>query len=378
MLHFDNLTTMENRAPRIGMKAESLIRLREGGFNVPDGFVITPDELRSFTDADLAAHADENALYAVRSSGTSEDLGNASFAGQYTSYLNVRGLADLRAAIENCAQSIHSDRVAAYARHNNINIEGSKMAVIVQRMVESEISGVAFSVDSINGRDKEVVIEAVCGLGEQLVSGHVNPAYYSYDWYEDTFTSYKGGALSRPQVKRLAETVTDIQAYYGFPVDVEWAIAGDALFILQSRPITTIHYKAIQGEWTAADGASAPARKALDASLHGLVFGESEAGIFFARPYWRLRAGKNKDRYLKRMEHIWTKNQAKLRKRLEEITELGQAWASGGLLDCAEDIFFLSMRDIESKLSLKKKAAKNRKYYRSFINFKSPAVICGR
>jgi pyruvate,water dikinase len=184
------------------------------------------------------------------------------------------------------------------------------MAVIVQRMVDSEKSGVAFSIDSVKGLDKEIIIEAVDGLGEKLVSGHVTPDYYSYNWYEEKLTSYDGGVLSKEDVRKLAAVIVDIQVYYGFPVDVEWAIAGGKIYILQSRPITTISYKSIPIEWTTADfrdgGVSGAACKALMGSLYGLVFNasfleslktikmlskkynESIYETFFARPYWSL------------------------------------------------------------------------------------------
>jgi len=307
VLRFDELAALENRKALIGMKAESLIRLREGGFNVPDGFVITAGELDSFSDADLAEYADENDLYAVRSSGTCEDLADSSFAGQYDTYLNVRGIANLRAAIEKCARSVHNDRVVAYAERNGVDIGDCKMAVIVQRMAQAEKAGVAFSIDCVNGLDKEIIIEAVSGLGEQLVSGHVNPDYYSYNWFEEKFTAYDGGVLTKAEVKKLSAVILDIQIYYGFPVDVEWAVAGGEIYILQSRPITTINYRAINGEWTTADfrdgGVSVSVCKPLMASLYGLCFDDSVLksfqkvklaskkiksmyDVFFARPYW--------------------------------------------------------------------------------------------
>jgi len=313
MYSFDELISINNRKPLIGMKAESLIRLREGGFNVPDGSVVTAGEL--VTTETLAAYADENTEYAVRSSCTSEDLTFSSFAGQYDTFLNIKGHANLLASIKKCVHSIHNERVSAYAKHSNIDISSSKMAVIVQRMVNSEKSGVAFSIDSVNGLDKVILIEAVSGLGEQLVSGHVTPDTYFYNWYDEEFTAYKGGVLTREEVKKLAGIVLEIQVYYGFPVDVEWAITGDEVHILQSRPITAISYKSIPNEWTTADfrdgGVSSAACKTLMASLYGLVFNSSFLDslktikllpknnndsiyeIFFARPYWCLTAEKN-------------------------------------------------------------------------------------
>ena len=310
MYTFDELTTVNDRKSLIGMKAEGLINLREGGFNVPDGFVVTVDEVHAVTAEQLSEYADENIEYAVRSSGTSEDMQNSSFAGQYETFLNVKGYKNLLEAIHKCAESLHSERVTAYAKRSGIDISASKMAVIVQCMVHSEKSGVAFSVDSVNGNDKEIMIEAVTGLGDELVSGHVTPDYYSYNWYDEVFTTYNGGVLTRDEVKKLAEIVLAIQVYHGFPVDVEWAITGDTVHILQSRSITAITCRAIPDEWTTADfrdgGVSSATCKTLMASFYGLVFNPSFSDslkaikllpkndgtniydVFFARPYWNL------------------------------------------------------------------------------------------
>jgi pyruvate,water dikinase len=310
MYTFDELVNIDNRRELIGMKAESLICLRENGFNVPDGFVITTDEINSFTDEELAKYLNESYEYAVRSSGTYEDLSDLSFAGQYDTFLNVKGIADIRVAIRKCAGSINNERVAAYAKRNKINIEDCKIAVIIQRMINSEKAGVAFSIDSINGLDKEIIIEAVNGLGEQLVSGHAIPSCYSYNWYDEKITTYNGDVLTQGEVKNLSDIILKIQISYGFPVDVEWAITGKEIHILQSRPITTIGYKAIPDEWTTADfrdgGVSAATCKALMGSLYGLVFNsafldslkaikllsnnynDSIYETFFARPYWCL------------------------------------------------------------------------------------------
>ena len=315
MYSFDELKSINNRKPLIGMKAESLIHMRENGFNVPDGFVVTTTELSNVTEEMLSQYADQSTLYAVRSSGTSEDLDGYSFAGQYETFLNVKGYTDLLLAIQGCAHSISNERVAAYAKRNSIDVTKSKMAVVVQRMVNSDKSGVAFSIDSVNGRDKEIIIEAVGGLGDKLVSGHVTPDTYAYNWYDETITSDKGGVLTQDEVRKLAEAVLDIQILYGFPVDIEWAIADDTVYILQSRPITTFSYRDIPNEWTTADfrdgGVSAAACKTLMASLYGLVFNnsfldslkaikllsinnnDSIYDVFFARPYWSLTMEKD-------------------------------------------------------------------------------------
>ena len=311
MYTFDQLKNMDDRMAQIGAKAESLVRMREGGFNVPDGFVVCVGE----NAGDIDKFADGKTQYAVRSSGTSEDLEKTSFAGQYDTYLNVQGVEQIENAIRRCQNSINNDRLKAYAKKANIDISLGGVAVIVQEMVPAKKAGVAFSVDSLNGLDKEIIIEAVSGLGDQLVGGQVTPDYYSYNWYTETFTAYNGGVLTKTEVLKLSKTILDIQEFYGFPVDVEWAMAGEEIFILQSRPITTIGYKAIPDEWTTADfrdgGVSASACKALMASLYGLVFGDSFTGslktiklleksydkpiydIYFGRPYWRLTIEKD-------------------------------------------------------------------------------------
>ncbi len=310
MYSFNELQSIKNRKPLIGMKAESLIRLREGGFNVPDGFVITSDEAFSFSEEELGSYLKSGVSYAVRSSGTSEDLADSSFAGQYDTFLNVSGAENLSSAIRKCAGSLYNERVAAYCERSNIDFNDCKIAVIVQEMVNSDKAGVAFSVDSINGNDKEILIEAVKGLGEQLVSGHVTPDSYSYNWYAEKTTVYSGDTLSYDEVRSLALKVLEIQIFYGFPVDVEWAFKNNEIYILQSRPVTVINYRNIPDEWTTADfrdgGVSAAACKTLMGSLYGLVFNASFLGslktiklldknygksiyeTYFARPYWNL------------------------------------------------------------------------------------------
>ena len=292
----------------IGKKAEGLTQLQEAGFNVPDFFVVTsPGD-------DISQYIDENTLYAVRSSGTSEDLAGASFAGLYDSFLNVKGYANLLEAVKKCMDSVNNERVTEYAKHNHINT--GKMAVIVQRMVNSEKSGVAFSIDSINGFDKVIIIEAVSGLGDKLVSGHVTPDYYAYNWYDEKFTTYNGGVLTQDEVRKLCEVILDIQIFYGFPVDVEWAMANGEIYILQSRPITTISCRAIHDEWTTANfrdgGVSSKVCKPLISSLYALVFTSSFLDFYkatkllpqnykdvlsydmiFGRPYWRLTTEKD-------------------------------------------------------------------------------------
>ncbi|GHU43883.1 phosphoenolpyruvate synthase [Clostridia bacterium] len=310
MYSFDELKTIANRAKLIGMKAENLIRLREGSFPVPDGFVLTAGELVSFSEEELAAYADPSVSYAVRSSGIGEDLAGVSFGGQFDSFLNVKGLANLREAIRKCASFLQDEHVIVYAKSKNIDLATLKMAVIVQEMIPGEKAGIASSIDSTSGRDTEILIEAVAGFGDALMQGSAKLHAYSYDWYHERFIRKTGDLLSEDEVRRISEMVLDIQIYYGFPVDVEWAITGEKIHILQSSPITTITYHSIPGEWSTAifrdGGVSTGACKALMGSLYGRVFQAafldslktngllgknyepSIYEIFFARPYWFL------------------------------------------------------------------------------------------
>jgi pyruvate,water dikinase len=297
---------MDHRPNRIGMKAESLVAMLGGGFRVPDGFVVCVGE----TADGIEKFADEDIEYAVRSSGLCEDLPGVSFAGQYDSYLHVKGFDNLKKAIADCQQSIHSPRVQAYVTMQGIDASSSAMAVIVQKMVNADCAGVAFSVNPINGKDTEMLIEAVEGTGEKLVSGLVTPESYAYNWYDETSHDFSHLILSYDKMNELCDIVLSIQEFYGFPVDVEWAIQNDEIYILQSRPITAISYQGIPEEWTTADfrdgGVSASCCKTLMASLYGLVFHDSFLSsvktikllkdsdqpsiykVFYGRPFWML------------------------------------------------------------------------------------------
>lgn len=201
---------------------------------------------------------------AVRSSATSEDGSESAWAGQLESYLNVQK-DNVIDRIKKCWASLFNPRAILYRIKKNDTSEIS-VAVVVQQMIESEVSGVAFSVNPTNNHSDEVVIEAAYGLGEAIVSGSVNPDNFvvhrktnlihkivnnqskklvKNDHNENVWINLDSSIASMQKIKdknilELSKTVIDIEDYYGFPVDVEWAIKNEELFILQCRPITTV------------------------------------------------------------------------------------------------------------------------------------------
>ncbi len=227
----------------VGGKANGLNKLMSWGLNVPAGFVIVNaqgsgpiEELEHFYTAIGGGKV------AVRSSALSEDGEDSSFAGQYESVLNVEGIEAIQAAVATCVDSLNSAQASAYQQDQTI--EETQMCVVVQCMVEAQSAGVLFSVDPVSGRHDRLVIDAVAGLGEALVSGEKTPDHYVFDnnaalvqqeWVADT------PILTQQHcAQMLAEAQQAVNAA-GYPLDMEWAIDQDGqLFWLQARPITTI------------------------------------------------------------------------------------------------------------------------------------------
>ncbi|GAA2463702.1 pyruvate, phosphate dikinase [Winogradskya humida] len=254
---------------RVGRKSAVLADLVAAGSVVPDGFSVTTDAL----DACLAAappgsgepervraHIMAMALpetfvaevgaalarlgddpVAVRSSGVAEDLAGQSFAGQYESVLNVRGLDGVLDAVRTCWASGFSERVAVYRGDGHVSAE---VGVLVQRMVAADAAGVAFSCNPVTGDSDEVLISAVAGLGERLMAGEQT----ADEWLvrdgraELTAASAPGAApaINTVQALEVAELALRTAEHYGKPQDIEWAYANGELFLLQARPITTL------------------------------------------------------------------------------------------------------------------------------------------
>ena len=239
-----------------GGKALKLHELLAAGFPVPGGLVLTqPEEV-----TEEAIQLIGGFPVAVRSSGSLEDLGEASFAGQYETFLNVNSMSELKLKIQECFDSRDSDRVKDYLKTKNINWTPAslKMSVLIQKMVDSKIAGVLFTLSPLSGREEEMYLELCEGLGERLVSGHVTPTQIVYDWFQNKKISEtvnnENTGISDHHLRELIDLSKKIQAFYGTPQDIEWAIGhDDKLYILQSRPITTFSPRADKPELTNAD-----------------------------------------------------------------------------------------------------------------------------
>jgi pyruvate,water dikinase len=198
-------------------------------------------------DAIRAAHAglEHGDLVAVRSSAVSEDGLTASFAGQQESYLNVAGGDAVLDRVGECWASFFSPRALFYRAQKAV-IGDTRMAVVVQEMVQADKSGVMFTVDPIRNRRDCMVIEGAPGLGDAIVSGEITPDHYVVSRDDGTSVDAfipdetRGRVLSEAELKTLRDIGLRLEAFFGSPQDVEWCIRGGELLVLQSRPITTL------------------------------------------------------------------------------------------------------------------------------------------
>ncbi|HWV85110.1 MAG TPA: cytochrome P450 [Capillimicrobium sp.] len=295
----------------VGGKAASLASLTRAGLPVPDGFVVTTAafdaalggvaaerlarEARALRDAPLAelergaaelreliqraplpdgledairaayARLGDDAPVAVRSSATAEDSADTSFAGQQDTYLWVVGADAVVEHLRRCWSSLYSARSLAYRRDHGVD-EGVRMAVVVQRMVDADVAGVAMTVNPTTGDRSTIVIDASFGLGEAVVSGTVTPDHFVVDKVMLEVVEQRIGpkhvevvadpagagtverevaperqgqpALTGDQVRAVAELAKRAERHYGCPQDVEWALHGGEVLLLQSRPET--------------------------------------------------------------------------------------------------------------------------------------------
>jgi pyruvate,water dikinase len=227
-----------------GGKAYGLSRLVAMGLPVPPAFV-----LRNARPGNLPEALDESyrnlgaPAVAVRSSALGEDGGAASFAGQYDTVLNVRGVAQLREAIAHCVASVASERARSYQQEQMGNT-AITMNVVVQAMVNARVAGVVFTADPVSARRDLLVIDAVAGLGEALVSGEATPDHYAVHSSGGIVRRQLTGAqplLSDGEIRSIAAQAQAAAAHEGHPLDLEWAIDEDGtLYWLQARPITTL------------------------------------------------------------------------------------------------------------------------------------------
>ncbi len=310
------LQMLDRRAlPLVGGKAANLGELIHAGFSVPAGFCITttayervasharldtsllaleavsredgaerrelatairtalcqtplpPEVVEAITQSYQTLSADSPIPVAVRSSATTEDLPEASFAGQQETFLNVMGIEAVLASVQRCFASLWTERAITYRASLGIAPPGVRLAVVVQQMVEAEVAGVLFTSNPLTGKRRETVIDANPGLGEAVVSGVSNPDHFVVHTTTgeiverrlgdkrviiqadasggtrkiEAGTSPERSCLSDEQIRTLSALGARVEALYGMPQDIEWAIdATGSPFLLQARPITTL------------------------------------------------------------------------------------------------------------------------------------------
>ena len=299
----------------VGGKGLSLARLTAAGFAVPAGFTVTTAAYRQFvSDDDLqqaiidlakpelvgtavsfdsasqriqslfaktdlsdalqgqiaaayAALGDGEPPVAVRSSANAEDLPDLSFAGQQDTYLNIRGSDAVFEAVRDCWASLWTARAISYRHEHAIAQEAVAMAVVVQMMVPSEVSGILFTANPATGERSEIIVNASFGLGEAIVGGEITPDTYIIDRdtlavretilgsKEHMLVSAAGqgtdtrelsaaerdqSSLAEPVLRELAQLAIAVERHFGQPQDIEWAVVNRTLSLLQSRPITNL------------------------------------------------------------------------------------------------------------------------------------------
>ena len=231
----------------VGGKGASLGEMTNVGIPVPSGFVITTEGFQKDIGQEVLEAFDQlnSEKVAVRSSAVAEDSSSASWAGQLETYLNISREEVISKARE-CWNSINSDRAKDYASQQNLSENQMKVAVVVQKMVDAQSAGVMFTVNPVSTDRNEVMIESTLGLGEKLVQGEIIPDNFIIDKQtleikSKDISEEDKQTVSDENIKELVELGKKIENHYGKPQDIEWAIDDqDKIWILQSRPITTL------------------------------------------------------------------------------------------------------------------------------------------
>ena len=262
---------------RFGGKSASLGELTAGGIPVPPGFALSADaraEPMSGTvrEAIVAAYEalGDDPPVAVRSSAIGEDSAEATFAGQHETYLWIRGADAVCEAVRDCWASLHGERATSYRERLGPAGEAPAMGVAVQRMVDAAVSGVMFTCNPVSGDPSTIAVNASWGLGLAVVEGEVTPDEYRLSKVTGEvlqrtvgrkhleYTAGPKGAVRRDvpddrieapclddaQLEVLVEMARRVEGHFGSPQDIEWAIDREGgLFLLQSRPVTTMRKK---------------------------------------------------------------------------------------------------------------------------------------
>ena len=259
----------------VGGKGMSLGVMTNAGLPVPPGFVVTTATYKDFAEKVIPAAIQEEILkafdvlatptVAIRSSAISEDSPTASWAGQLETYLHIRR-ENIISNIQQCWKSARSQRALAYASRQGTTQNEPSIAVVIQKMVNSQRAGVMFSANPITKQRDEIMIEAVYGLGELLVQGMVTPVNFILDKPTLTVISTTPGdqetmlvfdqthiqevpvpeqlhnvdLLTSDQLTELGTYAVTLEKLYNKPQDIEWAQEGSHCYIVQSRPITTL------------------------------------------------------------------------------------------------------------------------------------------
>lgn len=248
----------------LGAELERLLESENPGARIRELF--TQAQIPPRVSADIAAAyaALGGGPVAVRSSATAEDLPGAAFAGQQDTFLNVVGEQAVIRAVVECWASLWTDRAISYRQRQGINPRQVAIAVVVQEMVPAETAGVMFSANPVTGERGEIVVDASPGLGEAVVSGRVTPDHYVLDstgrtrsftpgvqevviraiagggTEESAGTGSRRSVLGEEQLAELARLALRAQEHFGRPQDMEWAVAGGRLYVLQARPMTAL------------------------------------------------------------------------------------------------------------------------------------------
>jgi pyruvate, water dikinase len=245
---------------------------------------------------------DLNVPVAVRSSATGEDAADSSFAGLFDTYLGVTGPQRLLESVRNCWASLFTERALSYQLRRGLDYRASPMAVGVLELVHARASGVAFSIHPVTGSSDRIVIEGSWGWGEAVVQGLVQPDHIEVDKADRRILDYqvadkqivscfdysRGAVVEQDMPKRLryerilgqeeinaiVQAVLSIEDYYGYPVDTEWVLdrhwrPGDAITIVQSRPVTVKPASASTPKWDATAYAAKYAFGGTGARSHG-------------------------------------------------------------------------------------------------------------
>lgn len=256
-----------------GNKVMFLSMLKSKGYNVPLGIVIDFEEFKNmvknqnlnFETIDKLQITDEiideifkiipkDRLLAIRSSANIEDGSTYSLAGRYNTFLNVAyDRESLKEKIKNCFLSLYSEENIKFYKKNKIDISKVEMNIIVQEMIESNVSGILFTVNPTNGKDTQVVIEFSRGAGD-VVSGKIVPERLVYDWKTQEYIEEpKVNLLGETSVRRIINIALTLQQELGFPIDLEFGIYDSKLYIFQMRQITKIEYKDIYYRYSNSD-----------------------------------------------------------------------------------------------------------------------------